>query len=139
MRRRDLIAAGTLAIAGAAAGPAAASDSPTAGGVLNLTPVALPVIAGGRLRNYVFLRIRLHLGAGHPPESVRPKEPFFRDALVKAGHRTPFTVADDWTVLNGAAISATLMRAAPALAGRGVVTRVEVISQSPRRRIAVQP
>lgn len=105
---------------------------------MNLTALGLPVISGGRVRNYIFLSIRLHLGVGHAPESVRPKEPFFRDALVRAAHRTPFTVADDWTLLNAPAISALLMRLAPTLAGRGVVTRVEVVSQAPRRRTGVR-
>lgn len=105
--------------------------------MMNLTALGLPVISGGRVRNYVFLRIRLHLGAGHAPESVRPKEPFFRDALVRAAHRTPFTLADDWTQLNGPAITAFLMRLAPTLAGPGVVTSVEMVSQVPRRRTGV--
>lgn len=141
MRRRDLIAAGTLIAATTASGGALASEEKpaAAGGVMNLAPLGLPVIAGGRVRNYVFLQIRLHLGAGHPPESVRPTEPFFRDHLVRAAHRTPFTVAADWTVLNSTAITALLMRAAPTLAGRGVVTRAEIVSQVARRRTGVQP
>lgn len=136
MRRRSLLAAATLAL-GSAAGRAAASDAPAAAGSMNLTPVGLPVIAGGRIRNYVFLQIKLHLAAGHAPESLRPKEPFFRDALVRAAHRTPFTVEGDWTRLNDRAIAAVLMRLAPGFAGRGVVTRAEIVSQAPRRRTGI--
>ena len=135
MRRRDLLAT-SVALA---AGPAAAGDAdrPT-GAILNMSGVGLPVIAGGRLRNYVFVSLRLHLGGSATPESMRLKEPFLRDALVRAGHRTPFVVADDWTRLDAAALSASLMRAAATIAGRGAVARVEVVSQAPRRRTGVQ-
>ena len=103
---------------------------------MNVTGVGLPVITGGRLRNYVFVTLRLHLGAHATPETVRHKEAFFRDALVKAGHRTPFVLADDWTRLDVAALSASLMRSAVTIAGRGAVTRVEVVTQAPRRQVS---
>lgn len=69
---------------------------------------------------------------------MRAKEAFLRDALVRAAHRTPFVVADDWTRIDGAAVSASLMRSAATIAGRGSVTRVEIVSQVPRRRTGVQ-
>lgn len=136
MRRRDLLAAS--AILTAVAAPAAASDrAPAPGPALNISGVGLPVISGGRIRNYVFVSLRLHLGGSATPETMRPKEAYLRDALVRAAHRTPFTVADDWTRLDGAALSASLMRSAATIAGRGLVTRVEIISQAPRRRTGV--
>ncbi len=137
MRRRDLIAAPAV-LAASAAGPAMASDDPPSGGSLNVSGVGLPVIVGGRLRNYVFVSLRLHLGGSATPESMRLKEPFLRDALVRAGHRTPFVIENDWTRLDAAALSASLMRAAATIAGRGAVTRVEVVSQAPRRRTGVR-
>jgi hypothetical protein len=69
---------------------------------------------------------------------MRAKEAFLRDALVRAGHRTPFVVADDWTRIDATALSASLMRSATTIAGRGAVTRVEVVSQAPRRRTGVR-
>lgn len=139
MRRRTLIAAGTVAALTSVASTASAQSH--GGGAapapsLNISGVGLPVITGGRLRNYVFVTLRLHLGAHATPETLRHKEAFFRDALVKAGHRTPFVVADDWTRLDANALSASLMRSAAAIAGRGAVTRVEVVSQAPRRQIS---
>lgn len=139
MRRRTLITAGTVAaLTGAASNASAQShgggDSPAPS--LNVSGVGLPVIAGGRLRNYVFVTLRLHLGAHATPEALRHKEAFFRDALVRAGHRTPFVLANDWTRLDANALSASLMRSAVAIAGRGAVTRVEVVSQAPRRQIS---
>ena len=136
MRRRDLIAA-TLALS-AVAPAAVAEDAPAGGQSLSMPGVGLPIITGGRLRNYVFVTLRLHLGGSATPETMRAKEAFLRDALVRAGHRTPFVVADDWTRIDPAAVSASLMRSAVAITGRGSVTRVEIVSQAPRRRTGVQ-
>lgn len=137
MRRRDLIAATAVLSGAAVAAPALAGEkAPSAGGVLNISGVGLPIIIGGRIRNYVFVALRLHLGGSATPESIRPKEAYLRDALVRAGHRTPFVVADDWSRIDVAALSASLTRSAATIVGRGAVTRVEVVSQAPRRRIA---
>jgi hypothetical protein len=135
MKRRDLIAAAAVT---AAAGPALASG-PTGGGgseapMLNLLSVGLPVIVDGRVRNYVFTSIRLHVAPDNDLAPLRLKEPYFRDALVKAAHRSPFTVPGDNGRLDAAAIGRALSAAAASLVGRGVITRVEVVSQQPRRR-----
>ena len=100
--------------------------------------LGLPVIEGGRLRNYVFVALRLELGAGKTVEQMKPKEAFFRDAVVRAAHKTPFTVPGDWTRLDERALSASLVAASAAISGRGSVRRVEVVSQSPRRRTGMQ-
>ena len=139
MRRRDLIAASAVLPVAVATTPAAASEkSSQSGAVLNISGVGLPVIAEGRIRNYVFVSLRLHLGGGTTPDLVRPKEAYLRDALVRAGHRTPFTVANDWTRLDAAALSASLMRSATTIIGRGAVTRVEILAQAPRRRTGIR-
>ena len=138
MLRRDLIAASVALPSVAAATMVHAGDAPANGASLGIAGVGLPVISGGRIRNYVFVSLRLHLGGGATPESMRLKEPYLRDALVRAGHRTPFVVETDWTLIDGAALSASLMRSAATIAGRGAVTRVEIISQAPRRRTGVR-
>ncbi len=139
MRRRDLITAAPATAALAAAAPALAGGG--GGGaslpILNLAGVGLPVIAGGRVRNYIFMSLRLHLAANQDPSRLRVKEPFFRDALVRAAHRTPFTLENNWNSLNVAAISAALLRASPAIAGAGAVVRVEVVTQAARRQVTV--
>ena len=133
MDRRSLIlAAGLTAVAAPAA--AAPASGPAEAPALGIAGVGLPVIEGGRLRNYVFVSLRLHLGAGKTVEQMRPKEAFFRDALVRAAHRTPFTVPGDWTRLDERALSAALVNAANGISGRGSIARVEVIAQNPRRR-----
>jgi hypothetical protein len=138
MLRRDLIAASVVLPSIAAATMADAGDTPSPGASLDIAGVGLPIIAAGRIRNYVFVSVRLHLGGSATPESMRPKEAWLRDAMVRAGHRTPFVVPDDWARIDTAALSASLMRAAVQIAGRGAVTRVEVVSQAPRRRAGMQ-
>ena len=106
---------------------------------MSIAGLGLPVIDGGRLRNYVFVALRLELGAGKTMEQIKPKEAFFRDALVRAAHRTPFTVPGDWTRLDERALSAALVSASAAISGRGSIRRVEIVSQTPRRRTGMQP
>lgn len=137
MRRRTLIA-GSLALAGAASPAAAGPTGQAPPPALNISGVGLPVIDGGRIRNYVFVSLRLHLGAGKTPQQMRAKEPWFRDALVKAAHRTPFLVPGDWTRLDGEALQRSLLAACTQIAGRGAITRVEIIAQAPRRRTGVR-
>lgn len=138
MNRRALI----LAVAGAAlSGPALASPSaetPAQPASFNLTGVGLPIIVGARVRNYIFVVLKLHLGQGHALDAVRAKEPYLRDALVRAGHRTPFVLADDWNQVDPEALSASLIRSADALIGKGAIARVEVVSQAARRRTTVR-
>lgn len=138
MNRRALI----LAVAGAAlSGPALASPSAETSAQpvsFNLTGVGLPIIVGGRVRNYIFVVLKLHLGQGHALDAVRAKEPYLRDALVRAGHRTPFVLADDWNQVDPEALSASLIRSADALIGKGAIARVEVVSQAARRRTTVR-
>ena len=139
MRRRDLIAAGAgLAVSATSASAAPSGDAASAGASLNLIPLGLPVISEGRLRNYVFVQLRLHLAAGRTAEMVRPFDPFIRDALVKAAHRVSFGTSGDWTRLNERAVTAATLAAARATAGEGVVTSVELVNQAPRRRTGMR-
>ena len=64
--------------------------------------------------------LRLELGEGKTMEQIKPKEAFFRDALVRAAHRTPFTVPGDWTRLDERALSAALVSASVGISGRGL-------------------
>lgn len=136
MQRRALIQAGAFLTAFAVASGVSASEkaAPPAAAFLNLPGMGLPIITDGRVRNYVFIVLKLHLGPGHTVEAVRAKEAYLRDALVRAGHRTPFVLADDWTRLDTAAVSASVIRSASTLIGRGAVARVEIVSQTARRR-----
>jgi len=133
MDRRHLLAAAAL---GGLAAPAAAADTQApAAAPVDLTVIGLPVISEGRVRNYVFAEVRLHLTPGTDVEAVRRKIPFFREALIRASHLRPFTVADDWNRIDPERLSAAIGHVAPRLVGAGTLSRVEVVSQSPRRRV----
>jgi hypothetical protein len=139
MLRRTLFASLFLL----AAGPAAASGGGKAkegepktdvGQYVDLAPVGLPIVADGRLVNYVFVYVRINLTGSANTSLWRGREPFFRDALVRAGHRTPFTLKSDYQKIDTGRLTATLLRDATRITGPGVVQSVVVTSQAPRGR-----
>ncbi len=135
MRRRDLLLALTVsAIAGVAqaSGPPAGGGSTTAGQNIDLAPVALPVVANGRVVNYVFLNIRINLSPGADVARFRAREPYLRDALIRAGHRAPFTNPRDYTRIDEARVRAVLLQQAAAIAGPRAITSIVFTSQTPR-------
>jgi hypothetical protein len=136
MLRRALVATTLLLAAGpaAASGGGEAKASKEVGQYVDLSPVGLPIVADRQLVNYVFVYVRINLASGANPSRWREKEPYFRDALVRAAHRTPFTLQGDYQKIDTAALSATLQREAVALTGPGVVKSVVVTSQAPRWR-----
>jgi hypothetical protein len=143
MLRRLLFAAIPLLLL---APPAAANEPPKpgkeVGQYVDLAPVGLPIVASGQLVNYVFVYVRVNLVSGANTSRWREKEPYFRDALVRAGHRTPFTVPGDYQTIDTAKLTASLYRDAVAITGPGVVKSVVVSSQAPRwraRKVAARP
>ena len=137
MDRRALIALAPLALIAAPA-RAAAPKKPAAapdGQYVDLSPVALPIIVRGLLVNYVFVSVRIQLSALANTAKLRAKEPYFRDALVRAGHRSPFfTLATDYTKIDEAKLKAVLLREAIVIGGAKEVKGVVVLSQSPTKR-----
>jgi hypothetical protein len=102
--------------------------------VVDLAPVGLPVTTDGRLRNYVFVNLRLQLSGAADVDRVRAREPWFRDALVRAAHRRSFSVPGDWTRLDEPALKAEMLRQAALVAGPGQVVAVQLTSATPQRR-----
>lgn len=135
MHRRAVIAATAVALATPAAAGGPSSDGDAAAAHRDLTSIGVPVIVDGRLRNYVFVRVRLHLAPGADVAAVERKAPFFREGIVRAAHQRPFTVPDDWQAIDTARLEAAVMHVAPRLVGPGVVLRAETVSQAPRRRV----
>lgn len=132
MDRRAFLAAGALAAT--ATGVRAEEE---AGGpeTYDMTAVGLPVVIDDRIRNYVFVRLRLHLAEGQDPLSVREKDPHLRDSLVRMAHRQPFTLPGEANRLSPGPMAGHVMATAVRVCGRGVVTRVEVLSQQPQRQV----
>ena len=140
MRHLALIAAALLL----GASPALAAGAPkkdkdakaAAGQYVDLSPVGLPVMGDGRLVNYAFVYVRLNLTPTADMVKLRAKEPMFRDALVRLGHRTPLNKADDYMRIDEAKLKASLMREVVAIAGPGAVQSIVVTSQAPQHRVA---
>ena len=137
MSRRLLILAIPLLLL--AGGAHAAEDkggkTREVGQYVDLQPVAMPIVIDGQLVNYVFVYVRVNLRTGADVTKIRDKEPFFRDALVRDAHRTPFVVPGDWQKIDEAKLVAAMTRDAAAITGPGVVSSVAVMSQSPQKRV----
>jgi hypothetical protein len=123
-----------FAILALSASSGSAEEDKKVGQYVDLAPVGLPIVSDGQLRNYVFVNLRLHLRNGIDPLKLREKEPYFRDALVRASHRRPFVVAGDWTRIDEPALKTEMLRQAASIAGPGVVTAVQLTSVTPQRR-----
>ena len=104
-----------------------------------LEAVALPVIVNGQLINYVFCNIRLDLYPNADGAKVRDKEQYFRDDLVRAGHRTPFTRKDDYTRVDEAKVRAEILRFAPAVVGPGIVQSAAITKQTSQKLMTLPP
>jgi len=134
-----------LALAGlfaAAASSADAADPKQEEGSVQyvaISPVAIPVIVNGKVVNYVFVNVRLDLTGRADATKLREREPYFRDALVRAAHRTPFTNPADLTKIDEARMKAALMRDATAIAGPNAIRGVTITSQVPKTmRVSVR-
>lgn len=137
LRRAVLAAVLSLAAVGAEAAAPKKDDKGDVGQYVDLQPVGLPIVSNGRLVNYVFVYVRINLTSSANVARLREKEPYFRDALVRAGHRTPFTDPKDLGRVDEASLTAALNREATAIAGAGQIRSVVVTSQAPRRRATV--
>lgn len=134
--RRALIALVLLAVAT----PVLASEEKkkegegdAVGQYIDLTPMALPIIADGMIKNYIFMRIRVNLVKSADAPKMRDKEPYLRDALLRSSYRTPLTRTDSYLKIDEKKLSATLTREAAGILGPGKVTTVQIVSQDPQR------
>ena len=133
MRRRDLfLALPFLALASAAG---AEEHAATAGQNVDLAPVAIPIVADGRVVNYVFLNIRINLTPTANITALRAHEPYFRDALIRAAHRTPFSRTDDFNTVDQPRLKAFLLQQIVAFGGPRAVQSIVVVTETPRRRL----
>ena len=135
MRRRAVLASLPLLVL---AGAARAQPPKQAGQYVDLSPVPMPIVVNGKLVNYVFVYVRINLAGDADTPHWRDKEPYFRDALVRLGHRTPFVVPGDPNRLDERRLKAALYPAVVAITGPGVVTSIELMpGGGAMRRIGV--
>ena len=132
MRRRRILAA---LLAATLARPALGAPAQV-GQYVDVQPVGLPIVMHGQLINYVFVYLRLNLAAGADALRLRDREPYFRDALVRSAHRTPFVFPGDPNRIDESRLAMVMMREAAAIAGPGAVRSVVVTSQAPQHRLA---
>jgi hypothetical protein len=128
MLRRAFIAVAALALISTRA--YAADDAPDMDRAVTLSPVAIPIVIDGQVINYIFVTARVLLTPQADQFALRDKEPYFRDALVRAAYRTPFLLKGDYNHIDEAKLKAALWRDATAIAGPGNVRGVAVVSQT---------
>lgn len=134
--RRALIALTLLALAGsahAAEGKKKEGEGEALGQFIELTPMALPIIADGMIKNYIFMRIRVNLAKNADAPKMRDKEPYLRDALLRSSYRSPLTRTDSYLKVDEKKLSATLIREANTILGPGKAISVQIVSQDPQR------
>jgi hypothetical protein len=133
MLRRTVLASLPLALFAATAH--AEGETHEAGQFVDLAPVALPIVAAGRVVNYVFVYVRIHLTLTANLAEWRDHEPYFRDALVRLSHRNPFTVPGDYTKIDETRLKAEFFQAVSAITGPGQVASIEIMpGGGPMRR-----
>ena len=94
--------------------------------------MALPVIAAGKLVNYVFVQMTITLKPGVLVTVFEGKEPLLRDAIVREAHNKPFVRPDSYVALDEARLKASVLREVNGLIGPGKVALVTVVKQTPR-------
>ena len=129
MRQVMLAAFVFTALAAVPASSTAAEGAPAPNPTVLMSPVALPIVVDGKLVNYVFVTLRLSLSPGADPPTMRGKEPYFRDALVRAGFRQPFVRPDDYTRLDDVRLKAVLLHEAAAIVGPDMVVSAQIIRE----------
>jgi hypothetical protein len=134
MSKRALMLVLSLLVVAAHA-HAAEKPKVVVGQYVELQPVAMPIVFDGRLVNYVFVYVRINLQGGADVSKIRDKEPFFRDALVRDAHRTPFIVPGDWQKIDESKLIAVMTRDAVSIVGPGVVSSVTITSQTPQKHV----
>lgn len=132
MRRLALL---TLAFTSFASPSFAAGkkDKAEGAGSLDIYPFAAPITHGGRVVNYVFVSVRLQTAPGVDAQALKAKEPFLRDGLVRAAHRTPFGKAGVLTEVDESRVVAAALAEARRVLGAKTVVGASVKKQTPQR------
>jgi flagellar basal body-associated protein FliL len=133
-----LAAVALSALPAHASGPPAGKDDTTKeiGQYIDLQPVGLPVVVNRRVVNYIFVYVRINLTSAANTARLREREPYFRDALVRSAHRTPYTDPKDYNRIDSQRLIDTMVRESAAITGPGLVKSVVITSWSPRRKVA---
>jgi hypothetical protein len=121
-----------LAASSAVAADKDAKDAST-GQYVNVSPVAVPIVLDGQLINYIFVTLRVDLAPNVDALRMRDREPYFRDAFVRAAHRHPFVKPGDYTHVDERALKGAMMTESARITGPHVVTGIEIVSAQPQK------
>lgn len=136
MLRRAVIAA-LVALAADTAFAAKPAEAPKeVGQYVDVSPVAIPILADGRLVNYVFVTMRVQLVGAANAAKWRAKEPYFRDALARIANRDSFASRSDYASVDGPRLAAAFQREAISIAGKDV-KGVVLMAQTPKQRLGL--
>lgn len=126
-----LILAGLMAMSTPAFAEDKKADQPDPS--VKLASVGIPVFHGMTVTNYLFLSIKINLTAKADQTKLRDMEPYFRDALVRAAHKTSFAQPDHDDRLDIPRFQSVMTSEFTKIAGPGTIQSVEIVSQSPKR------
>ena len=96
---------------------------------------AIPVLDGRKLKNYVFVALRLNLTAKADMQKLRERAPHFRDAIVRMAHRAAYNPDGEWSKLDEPRFKAAVLAEAAKIAGPGMVASVKINNSAPQRRL----
>lgn len=136
IRRAALACLLALTATSALASAPEKAEEKVVGQYVDIYPVAMPIVAEGQLINYVFVTIRLQLTATADASKWRAKEPYFRDALARLGHRTSFANTKDYASVDASRLTAAFQREAVAIAGKDV-KGVTITAQTAKQRLGL--
>ena len=101
-----------------------------------LAPVAVPITENGKLVNYVFLSIKIMLSPKADLYRLVGQEPYYREALVRAGHRQSLGVPGDSNRVDEKLVKAVLKREAASFMDARMIASIEIVRQDPKKRLA---
>ncbi len=114
-------------------------DKKSDGNYVNISPVALPILEGGQIINYVFVTVKLNLKPSANVSALRDREPYFRDALVHTAWRQPFNDPTSYAKIDVGALKSRMMTEATRIAGAGSIASVELVGEPQPKRVSGLP
>ena len=108
-----------------------AIDEETCSNEVRSAPLVIPVTGDGRLVGYAFVTPRFCLSRGVNRFQLDDRMHFVVDQMVRAAHRTPFTL-DDEAEMAEAETNAALLSAALTVIGEGRVERLDLLGSDLR-------
>lgn len=104
---------------------------------VDLTPVAVPVIVQGQVRNYIFVTVRITPSDNTDSSTIRQFEPLLRDAVVRAAHTISFAKADNYNMVDEPRVIGALSPRFGAIVGAGKIKSVSIPKQQPKNVVRI--